>query len=157
MYDFNGQLEKGEGFEDVLDRYFSKRYKVEKVSMSAQKSGIDRVFTHPEKFRYSVEYKADEITHRTGNVFIETVSVDTHDKPGWGYSSCAQMLIYYPVGTNTAYGIPMLTLKNLLVEWKKKYKERPVANNGYKTYGIPVPLGEFAAACIKYEGIEDGG
>lgn len=157
MYSFQGQLNRGENYECVLDEYFSKKLKVEKVSMSAQKSGIDRVFTTcgKSKYRYSVEYKSDELTKKTGNVFIETVSVDKDEKPGWAYSSCAQMLIYYTVGMNKVYAIPMLTLKNLVPLWVEKYEEKPVQNNGYKTYGVAVPLGEFAAVCVEYSGIED--
>jgi len=144
MYEFDKQLEDGENHEEELDNYYSKWYQISKISLTAQKAGIDRVWTNnKDGFRYSVEYKSDTTAARTGNAFIETVSVDTSNKPGWAYSSCSQILIYYIPPLKIAYRFKTLEIKYFVNEWKKKYRLQPILNKGYKTIGILVPLSEF--------------
>ena len=144
MYEFDEQLADGENHEEELDTYYSQWYSVSKISIAAQKAGIDRVWTNnTDGFRYSVEYKADTTAARTGNAFIETVSVDTDNKPGWAYSSCSQILIYYIPPLKIAYRFKTLEIKYFVNEWKKKYRLQPVPNKGYKTIGVLVPLEEF--------------
>ncbi len=155
VYDFVEQLELGEDYEKVLDGYYSNWFVIEPVSMNAQKSGIDRVWTNrTDSIRYSVEYKSDSTAATTGNVFIETVSVDVQDKKGWAKTSCAQLLVYYIPPLNTAYTIPMLSIKSLLSDWIKKYKLQSIKNKGYFTKGLLVPVTEFAKYCMRKDNIE---
>lgn len=158
MYDFSGQLDKGESGEKALDNYYSQWYTITAVNMSGQKSGTDRLLTDKTTgMRTSVEYKTDDWTPRSGNVFIETVSVDTQNKPGWAYTSCAQWLIYYVPGFKKAYWITMLNVKHYLPYWIanvdkiKGYKKKRVPNNGYFTEGITVPLTDFVKCCGKVD------
>lgn len=156
MYDFTEQLQKGEGYEAVLDRHYSKTYKIQHVSMSAQKSGIDRTWTDENGLRFSIEYKADDRAATSGNVFIELVSVDNTQKAGWAKTSCAQVLVYYIPPKNKAYLIPMLVLKNLTIEWEKKYSRKIIPNNGYNTEGVIVPIDEFGQYCFGIDNIGGG-
>jgi hypothetical protein len=154
MYEFDKQLADGESHEETLDKFYSKWYRVSRVSMDAQKSGIDRVFTNnTDGFRYSVEYKADTTAANTGNAFIETVSVDTNNKPGWAYSSCSQIIIYYIPPKKIAYRFKTLEIKYFVNEWKKKYRIVEVPNNGYHTIGVLVPLKELAKLAYKVDEI----
>lgn len=150
MYDFRKQLTSGEDYEKILDAYYSRWYKVQEISMDSQKSGIDRVWTDRETgMRTSIEYKTDFIAPTTGNVFIETMSVDVENKLGWAYTSCAQWLVYYIPGMKRAYRITMLNVKHYLPFWENRYEKKKVPNNGYYTEGILVPLDEFEKRCNK--------
>ena len=78
MYKFQEQLAIGEENEMKLDSFLAKWFDIERVSQEGQRQGIDRLFTRRDnKVIYRVEYKTDFTASRTGNAFIETVSVDT--------------------------------------------------------------------------------
>jgi hypothetical protein len=148
-YDFNQQLTQGEQGEAVLDAFFSRFYDVAAVSMDWQRLGIDRIFTcKATGRRWSVEYKTDWKTAGTHNVFIETVSVDVAGKPGWVFASCAQLLVYYIPQWNKFYVWNLLDLRGMVNRLAKKYDTKDIANNGYTTQGIPVPLGELEAKAL---------
>ena len=144
LHEFNKSLKTGQRYERVLDKVFSDRYSITPVSMDLQRLGIDRIFTSiKSRKRFSVEYKGDEKTQTTGNAFIETVSVDTDNKPGWAITSCAQILIYYVIGPNDIYISYMTEIKRLVSDWANKYEEKPAYNEGYKTLGLCVPIEEI--------------
>lgn len=150
MYLFADKLHEGEEYERVLDEFFSSIFDVKHVSMNAQKSGIDRVFTNrTTNISYSIEYKADSTAARTGNMFLETISVDTTNKPGWACTSCAQLLVYYIPPLDKAYLVSMLTIKTLVPTWAETYSKKPIPNDGYNTIGVLVPLTEFEQHCWK--------
>lgn len=96
-YEFEQSAEEGNGQEKRLDNFFDKWYSIVPVNMEFQKMGIDRIFTRKDTYhtRYTIEYKSDKKAASTGNVFIETVSVDSENKPGWAYTCGAQMMIYF--------------------------------------------------------------
>lgn len=151
-YSFVEQLEKGQKAEKALDEYFSRWYIIHDVSMDTQKKGIDRIFSrtavhadpiHP---TINVEYKADEKTQSTGNVFIETMSVMEMGKYGWAWTSQADMLVYLAI-PDTIYIVPPIKIREMIPEWTKTYGVRTVRNKAYKSCGIPVPEEEFAKVC----------
>jgi hypothetical protein len=147
-YTFKERYAVGDKHEKFLDEFFSNWYAIRGVSLQAQKWGIDRIFTNRvDKKTWTVEYKSDEISHRTGNIFVEIVSVDTEHKPGWAYSSCAQLLAYYIVGESKVCMALMTNIKIKAEEWKQKYRTVEVKNNGYNTVGILVPLEVFRENC----------
>jgi hypothetical protein len=148
-YGFEEQLTKGEKREKELDEFFSRVFVIDKVDMSSQKAGIDRIWTDPKGYRYSVEYKSDEKTAFTGNAFVETISVDRSGKPGWAYSSCAQVLVYYVPSWHKAYCITMLTIKHKLQEWCNTYSTAPALNREYNTVGLLIPMSEFEKYCFR--------
>lgn len=144
MYRFDVQLRKGEGAERQLDEYFGEYCLVEPASLAEQRAGVDRYFTDRQSgHRFSVEYKADFLAHRTGNAFVETVSVDTAGKPGWSTTSHASYLLYFVVEDLLVYMIPMDRLRALLPGWARSYRKARAVNDGYTTHGVLVPLVEF--------------
>lgn len=140
-YDFQKQLTAGEAHEDRLDQYFGRWYFILKVPREMQRYGIDRVFVRKTNIiPVTVEYKADSAATKSGNAFIETVSVDKADKPGWAYTSRASQLVYYLPGYDVAYVIEFQALRDQLESWRARYREQSIPNKGYNTRGILVPL-----------------
>lgn len=149
MYAFKEQLTKGEASEKKLDAIFSKDYIIMPVSMDMQRQGIDRLFTRREGGdTLKIEYKTDWTAGRTHNAFVETVSVDIANKPGWAHSSQADYLIYYVPGDELIYIIRFKDLRSILKQWSN-YPTRKIPNKGYNTVGLLVPLREFE--CIARE------
>ncbi len=152
-YSFPKQLKKGQKWESQLDSYFGRWYDIKPAYMEEQRQGIDRKFT-PKNSKaaqiMTVEYKADELTQKTGNVFIETHSVlnEFVTTLGWGWTSKAYMLIYWAI-PDTIYIVPMLKVREHMPEWEQKYGVRLVPNKGYQSAGIPVPKGVFSSICSK--------
>jgi len=144
-YDFDEQLAQGHSGERELDEYFEQWYQIEPVCRELQLLGIDRKFTAKDSgVVWMVEYKTDETAGRTGNAFIETVSVDTADKKGWAYTCAAHMLIYYIPPTDEIRVLSVERLKTELLGSLGKYVTRTIPNvrNGqaYNTIGACVPL-----------------
>jgi hypothetical protein len=143
-YDFGIQLARGESGEQVLDKFFSDKFGICPASRQQQLQGIDRIFKNRETGNVlKIEYKTDDIAHRSGNAFVETVSVDSVGKPGWAYTSRADYLIYYIPGDLLIYVIQFSVLREQLPSWINKYPVKKAPNKGYFTHGIPVPLAEF--------------
>ncbi len=148
VHNFDDRLDSSKKYSKELDSVFSKWYEVFSTPLVIDKIGIDRLWKEKEwKVFYSVEYKADEVTAKTQNAFIETVSVDTQNKPGWGYTCAAQILVYYVPQWHKAWLISPMTIKKHIEEWRKKYREVSAQNEGYKTIGIAVPWSVFTNYC----------
>lgn len=144
VHEFDDKKKQSDKHCELLDFVFGQWYETVATPLIVDKMGIDRVWVEKNtRVRYSVEYKADEMTAKTGNAFVETVSIDTEDKPGWAYTCVAQILVYYIPQWRKAWLLSPMAIKNKLEEWKKKYKEVPANNNGYKTLGLLVPWKVF--------------
>ncbi|MBK8035333.1 MAG: hypothetical protein IPK17_38675 [Chloroflexi bacterium] len=142
-YRFQTQLQQGEQGEATLDAYFAQRYKITAATMAEQRRGIDRWFFNPTTGnRFSLDYKTDTRATQTGNVFVETKH---SDRPGWAYTSEADWLFYYLPDAWMVYvvGLPFLRAKRLS-GWAAQYPTRSAVNNSYTTYGLIVPLADFA-------------
>ena len=152
-YDLQQQLSKGEKAELLLDQHFADRFHIEPATRDQQRQGIDRIFTkHTTQKSYLIEYKADWTAGRTGNAFIETISVDTMNVLGWIYTSASEWLIYYVPGRSTAYIVRFETLREQVDAWIQQYgPEKAIPNDGYFTRGVPVPLDSFATCASKIE------
>lgn len=150
MYNFGAKLKQGQGGEAYLDNHFSEWYAIKEASGAEQRKGIDRWFTAKAKNSkpFSVEYKTDWTAGRTGNAFVETVSVDTAGKRGWAYTSESLYLIYYIPDPETIYVLPMASIRSRVDQWKKQYPERRIPNKGYFTIGALVPLDEFERLAV---------
>lgn len=153
LHTFDKSLKSAKLYEAELDKHFGQTFQITPAGHEQERLGIDRFFEHRHTgVRYSVEYKTDHKTPETGNVFIETMSVDTHGKRGWAYTSTAQVLVYFIPGYEYALRADMTAIKNNLVEWTV-YPRAPAWNRGrggeyYKTLGRLVPLGEFRRVCV---------
>jgi hypothetical protein len=145
-YQFATQLAKGQSYEELLDERFSELHIIQPATPQQQRQGIDRVFrprSAPHEVMY-VEYKADQKAAKTGNAFVEIVSVDTTGRPGWAESSQADWLFYLVPGACEAlYIIRMADLRRRLPEWRRTCEQRRIPNEGYHTVGLLVPLAEF--------------
>ena len=152
-YDFHTQLAQGQAYEAHLDELFACSYHIEPASVDDQRHGIDR-FWRSKLFganapRIAVEYKADSRAGRTGNAFVETVSVDKSGVQGWAITSRADLLIYLVTDPETIYCIWMINLRHKLPAWLQRYPAAQAANDGYSTHGILVPLDEFERIAAK--------
>ena len=143
-YDFDHQRSAGEQGETFLDAFFRERgHAIRPAAPDEQRQGIDRVFTAQDGKVTRVEYKTDFLAAKTGNAFIETVSVDTHGKMGWALTSQADYLIYYLPG-KVIYVLSFTSLHWALPQWIRNYPAKSAPNRGYATHGVLVPLEELA-------------
>lgn len=141
VYDMNTQLKIGQEGEAFLDQLFRGRYKIHKPTTRA----IDRIFRCRRTGRVlTIEYKTDLAAAGTGNAFLEVVSVDTQEKPGWALTSPAHLLVYYVPGPMLIYVAPMQTVKQLVPLWRSRYPVAASQNKTYSSRGILVPLEELA-------------
>lgn len=148
IYDFDTQLLKGKQAENILDAYWKKRgIKIETVSMNFERLGIDRIFEY-KNIRYTIEYKTDFLASKTGNAFIETVSV-AGARLGWAYTSLAQGLVYFLPDTHIVYYVNMIEIKRNLMKWESEFPTREVKNKTYTGNGILLPLKKFEEIGIK--------
>jgi hypothetical protein len=144
VYEFDEQQARGRAGELFLDRWFAAWYEIRPATREEQRRGIDRIFTRRQTGqRLAVEYKTDYKAARTGNAFVETVSVDTEGKAGWAYSSQADYLLYYIPGDDLVYVMTLEVLRRELPRWVREYPRRAARNEGYATHGVLVPLCEF--------------
>lgn len=145
MYKFAAQLAQGENYEAQIDAFFrGMGAQISQVGRDDQRRGIDRVWFDPVDGRtWTVEYKADSLAGRTGNAFIETISVDTDGRPGWAYTSRATLLVYLVTEPQTIYVISMARLRRQLPRWSAAYRTAQAINDGYSTHGLLVPLDEL--------------
>lgn len=152
-YQMAQQLRKGEAAEVHLDRHFADRFRIMPATREQQRQGVDRIFIKRSTgHSYTVEYKTDWTAGRTGNAFIETVSVDSEQIPGWAYSSQAEWLLYFVPVRLTIYLITFADLRAQLPHWLATCKAAPpIPNAGYHTLGILVPLIEFAHVASRIE------
>lgn len=142
-YDFNEQKKSGAYGESYLDDFFSRWYAITPASPMQQRQGIDRHFTRRGGESMTIEYKTDWSAARTGNAFIELISVDCRYVVGWAYSSCADYLLYL-VPAAAIYVIKFAQLRLQLPFWTRRYELRTVQNEGYQARGILVPLADLA-------------
>ncbi len=147
------QLSKGEEAELLLDNHFSDRFLIQPATREQQRQGIDRIFTLRTTHKsYPIEYKTDWTAGRTGNAFIETVSVDTMNILGWVYTSQAEWLLYYVPAREVIYILRFSALRERIEHWIEEYgPEKAIPNDGYFTRGIVVPLEKVQECASKIE------
>lgn len=92
---------------------------------------------------YWVEYKSGIQTFYTGNIFLETISVDRSNKAGWVYTCRADLILYAALlNHKILVFLPqflrdsMPALKTMFREVSTKHKQ----NDGYNTWGVIVPF-----------------
>lgn len=152
-YDFGYKLQQGQEGEAALDEYLSDNYHVFPVNRALQRLGIDRVLVNRDTGKpFTVEIKTDEVAQRTGNAFIETISVDDSEgltpKQGWAYTSKAEFLLYYTL-PSTCYVLRLSELRQRLPIWETRYQKRWAQNDGYRTHGLLVPMNQIQKLALK--------
>lgn len=155
MYQFRQQLKDGRKQEKYLDGMFLDRFHIREATRQQERQGIDRIFTNKVTGKqYAIQYKADATAARTGNAFIETVSVDVKDVPGWAYTCQADYIFYYVVGIGPIYIVEPSAIRKRLVRWQNKYQSRQIPNRRkggfrYNTIGLLVPLSELESISVQ--------
>jgi hypothetical protein len=147
-YNLRRQLAKGQRWEQYLDSLFADQFSIIEATRDQQRLGIDRIFIGDDGRQHKIEYKADERAATTGNAFVETISVDTVGKLGWAELCEADYLLYYIAGVGPIYIIRPRDLRAKLEHWRQWYPERRIANDGYHTIGLLVPLKEFGRLAV---------
>lgn len=159
VYNFDQQRQQGGEGETFLDAFFAARgYTIRTATREEQRQGIDRAFTSPRTGQESlVEYKTDHTAARTGNAFIETVSVDSAGKMGWALTAQADYLIYYIPPSSVIYVVPFRAISWELPRWIREYPPKQAQNDGYSTHGIVIPLAELEQHAIRVYRLDNGG
>jgi len=142
MHGFADRLADGQTHEVTVLGWLEQWYDwkpAEQIDDSA--FGIDYHLTNrTDSSKLSIQIKADTVASRTGNAFIETVSVDTYGKPGWVFTCQADRIFYYLPFSGTLFILKPDVLQRMAYTWVEDYGIRTAANDGYHTYGCPVPL-----------------
>lgn len=93
---------------------------------------------------FNVEYKSGIQTFYTGNVFLETVSVDSEpQKPGWVYTCNADYIFYAALLNGKILVFTPDKLRLEIGELKLKFRTVKTGrgqNAGYNTHGVIVPF-----------------
>jgi hypothetical protein len=144
-YSFQAQLGQGKRAEDFLDHYFARWFRIQPVALDTElRDGYDRIFTRKrDGEQLKIEYKADWQAADSKNAFIETISVYEERKLGWVYTSQADMLIYFVPPLGVIHMVPLGAIRFVLPGWKLRYREVHAPNEGYRTYGVLVPLAQM--------------
>jgi len=139
------QFKQGKDVEAWLDRYFGERgFKIEKLSMEEERVQHigDRRFKKG-KWSYLIEYKSGIQTYTTGNIFLETVSVDTTKTPGWVFTCKADWIVYACLLNHKLLWFKPDTLRIKITQMQQRYPTVFTGkgqNKNYKTHGVIVPL-----------------
>lgn len=144
---FKEKLAEGEVGEQLLDAFLRKEgFWVTPATHEEQlKKKIDRHLRHKITGDcFTVDYKLDKQADRTGNAFIETVSIDTAGIAGWAVQSEADRIYYFLEQSRLLYMIKTEAIHENLSIWSHLFPTRSATNEGYKTHGILVPLIELA-------------
>lgn len=141
------QFKRGKDVEAWLDRYYeSKGYKIRQTTRHEERGLClgDRQFTYGERTIF-IEYKSGIQTFYTGNLFLETISVDdpVQFRQGWIYTCRADYIVYATLLNGCLLVFEPPTLRSRVEELKRLFPERPTSNgqnDGYNTHGLLVPF-----------------
>lgn len=143
------QYKSGDDVARFLDSYFGAEYDIRPTTPQEERVLClgDRVYTNRAYgHNFYIEYKSGLQTSATGNIFLETVSVDTPCKPGWVYTCRADYLFYAALLNHKILVFRPGKLRAEIAELKIKFREVKTGkgqNETYNTHGIIVPL-EYA-------------
>jgi len=143
QFEFKSQYKVGKQGERVIDEWLSQIYSISDVSdiPKYREIGIDRLLSCFNNYTISAEYKCDVVAKRTGNLFFETISVDSKSIPGWGWSSQADYWVFLIPNQEILIVKPSL-LRALVWQKYREAHEKKVPNQGYNTFGLPISLAD---------------
>lgn len=139
------QWASGASVAEFLDTFFTERgWDIKRTTRHEERDLClgDRVFRREGKVLY-VEYKSGLQTAHTGNIFLETVSVDSAGKLGWVYTCKADFIAYGALLNGKILIFLPTTLRERIEDLKTKFREVKTGkrqNEGYDTHGVIVPL-----------------
>jgi hypothetical protein len=156
-YSFSAKFAEGKIYEVEQDKLYRKWFDIQPVTLPEDRKGKDRRFSARAcALSFSVEYKGDDKSTSTGNLFIEVISVDTEGVPGWALTCEADYLSFYVPQERLAYWLHVPTLKAWLPYWLMKYGIGKAPNDGYHTHGVKVPRKEIGRSSACHGVIRDG-
>lgn len=139
------QFKNGKDVERFLDAYFSALgFAVEVLGYEEERVkhlGDRRL--HRGGLSILVEYKSGIQTFYTGNVFLETVSVDATNRPGWVYTCQADQIVYAALLNRKLLWIEPKILRDRINGFQQRFRTVKTSkgqNTGYDTHGVIVPL-----------------
>jgi hypothetical protein len=143
-YSFDESLAVGHSYEKALDAFLSPWFSIRPATSFFQKRGVDRIARSRKTDQtYWLEYKADTVAGRTGNAFIETVSVQNSEaqKLGWLYTTVADFVLYFVIDQALIYWLRPSLLRRSLPNWLESYAlKTTTTKQGWQTTGVIVPL-----------------
>lgn len=152
------QFTNGKSVEAWLDDFFRRRGWHIDVATPHQERVLclgDRRFTKV-GYGYWIEYKSGIQTFYTGNIFLETVSVDSAHKAGWVYTCQADYLFYAALLNYKILVFSPIKLRSQIEYLKTVFPTRATKNNqndGYNTHGVIIPM-DFAEKNLAVQVIE---
>lgn len=152
------QFNTGKKVERFLDEFF-RGHGFTIVTLSSYAERVlhlgDRKFTKDGQ-EFFVEYKSGIQTRYTGNIFLETISVDVTDTPGWVYTCRADFIFYAALLNQKILVFRPSKLRAEIEGLRASFPEVKTAhqqNQGYNTHGVLVPL-DYAEANLAESIIE---
>lgn len=139
------QFERGKRVEAFLDEYFRwQGWRIEPTTPHEERALClgDRRFWKGH-YAYLVEYKSGIQTGATGNIFLETISVDTEQKPGWVYTCQSDFIFYACLLNHKILVFRPQALRTMIERLKQQFRQVSTCHNqndGYNTHGVLVPL-----------------
>lgn len=140
------QYKSGDDVARFLDNYFGPEYNIRLTTPQEERVLClgDRHYTgKADGHKLYIEYKSGLQTAATGNIFLETVSVDTPCKPGWVYTCQADFIFYATLLNHKILVFRPGKLRAEIADLKTKFKEVKTGkgqNETYNTHGVIVPL-----------------
>ena len=142
MPDFQTDLRRGRRFGQMV--YAAYRSQGLRVAPSDGHTdwvfGIDATLYRDGEQHATIQVKGDERAADTGNLFLETVSVEHAGLEGGSFDTQAEWIIYVLPHLTVGWVFWTDQLQAAVREWQKHYPERQVQNDGWVTLGIAVPL-----------------
>ena len=152
------QFKRGKNVEAFLDEFFRFRgWSIEETTAHEERKLClgDRHFLKDET-ALLIEYKSGIQTYYSGNVFLETISVDSQNKLGWVYTCQADYIFYAALLNHKILVFKPQKLRDEIEGLKTKFREVKTSNNqnkGYDTHGVIVPL-DYAVQQLAEQVIE---
>lgn len=149
------QYKSGDSVAGYLDRFFkSQGWTVTRTTPHEERKLClgDRKLTKTGKKQTNLEYKSGIQTHYTGNVFLETISVDSAGKPGWVYTCKADYIVYACLLDGCILVFRPDDLRDSMDELTRRYPCRATSKNqnkGYNTHGLLIPLKDAKSLAYK--------
>ncbi len=141
-HEFHRSLAIGKEGEEQVDAIMGKWWHIKKVLLPADKAGTDRVLTLKKcsECTMRAQYKMDDAATTYGNLFIEFVSVDNTNAPGWAVKCDADWLCVWLPRENILYVLCVAMLKIWAPAWASVMKAdwKTIPNAGYNTLGVAV-------------------
>lgn len=139
------QWTSGQSVADFLDAFFRQRgWTIEPTTRHEERDLClgDRHFRKLNRHDL-IEYKSGLQTKVTGNVFLETISVDTKGIPGWVHTCQADYIFYAALLNRKILVFIPDDLRSALASLRTQFREVKTSkgqNEQYNTHGLIVPL-----------------